>query len=299
MTAIDMDLDAFVVECTSFRLALTERFRGDAAAWLNLAPDHLNWHRSMDTYGDAKNKIFANQRPDDVAIGFARDAEVMRRLAAAPARHVTFGAADSDYRVAADALVGPSGELAPVAALRRRLPHDLTNGLAAAALVLESRARRPRRPSPPGSPAFTGPPHRIELVGEADGVAWYNDSKATTPHAASVAIAGFDRVVLIAGGRNKGLDLSPMAAVDAGAPTACARSWRSARPPMSSPPRSAVATLRFSGRRRCPTLSTSPGQLPAPATSSYCPRAAPASTGTPTAATRPAAITSASSSGRA
>ena len=48
VTAVDLDVDAFVVECTSFRLAWTERFRGDAAAWLNLAPDHLNWHRSLD-----------------------------------------------------------------------------------------------------------------------------------------------------------------------------------------------------------------------------------------------------------
>ena len=210
VTAIDMDLDAFVVECTSFRLALTEHFRGEAAAWLNLAPDHLNWHRSMDTYGDAKNQLFANQRPDDVAIGFARDAEVMRRLAAAPARHVTFGADDSDYRVAGDALVGPRGELAPVASLRRRLPHDLTNGLAAAALVLGA-GLADQEAVAAGLAGFAGPAHRIELVGEADGVAWYNDSKATTPHAASVAIAGFEHVVLIAGGRNKGLDLSPMA----------------------------------------------------------------------------------------
>ena len=216
VTAIDMDLDAFVVECTSFRLALTEQFRGEAAAWLNLAPDHLNWHRSMDTYGDAKSRIWAHQRPDDVAIAFARDAEVMRRFAAAPARHVTFGADDADYRVAGDDagggwLVGPSGELAPVASLRRRLPHDLTNGLAAAALVLET-GLADEAAVAAGLASFSGPPHRIELVGDAAGVAWYNDSKATTPHAASVAIAGFEHVVLIAGGRNKGLDLSPMAA---------------------------------------------------------------------------------------
>ena len=51
VTAVgDDSLDVFVVECTSFRLAWTERFRGDAAAWLNLAPDHLNWHRSLDSY---------------------------------------------------------------------------------------------------------------------------------------------------------------------------------------------------------------------------------------------------------
>lgn len=211
VAALDLDVDAFVVECTSFRLALTEHFRGEAAAWLNLAPDHLNWHRSMATYSAAKNKIYAQQRPDDVAIGFALDAEVMRQLDQAPARHVTFGADDADYRVVDDALVGPVGTLASVASLRRRLPHDLTNGLAAAALVLESRLAD-REAVASGLASFVGPPHRIELVGTADGVEWYNDSKATTPHAASVAIAGFDSVVLIAGGRNKGLDLAPMAA---------------------------------------------------------------------------------------
>ena len=215
VSALEMEVDAFVVECTSFRLALTQQFRGEAAAWLNLAPDHLNWHRSMTTYGEAKNKLFANQRHDDVAIGFAADAEVMRRLAAAPGRHITFGWADSDYRVADGVLVGPVGELGAIDSLRRRLPHDLTNGLAAAALVMES-GLADRDAVAAGLASFVGPPHRIELVGDVDGVQWYNDSKATTPHAASVAIAGFVTdgrgVVLIAGGRNKGLDLSPMAA---------------------------------------------------------------------------------------
>ena len=53
--AIEQDLDAFVVECTSFRLAWTPRFRAEGAAWLNIAPDHLNWHRSMDSY-EAANR---------------------------------------------------------------------------------------------------------------------------------------------------------------------------------------------------------------------------------------------------
>src|SRR6185503_8230859 len=59
---------------------------------------------------------------------------------------------------------------------------------------------------------FVGPPHRLEPVGSADGIAWFNDSKATTPHAALTAVRAFDHVVLIAGGRNKGLDLGSMAA---------------------------------------------------------------------------------------
>ena len=60
--------------------------------------------------------------------------------------------------------------------------------------------------------AFRGLPHRVTLVGEAGGVGWYDDSKATAPHATRAAVRGFDSVVLIAGGRNKGLDLSDLAA---------------------------------------------------------------------------------------
>jgi UDP-N-acetylmuramoylalanine--D-glutamate ligase len=211
VTAVDLDVDVLVVECTSFRLAWTEHFRGTAAAWLNLAPDHLNWHRSMATYAAAKGRIFDNQRPNDVAIGHADDAEVMRRLAVAPGRHVTFALAGADYQVAGDVLISPHGEITEVAAMRRSLPHDITNGLAAAALVLET-ALADGTAVHAALASFAGPPHRIELVAEAEGVAWFNDSKATTPHAAAAAIGGFDHVVLIAGGRNKGLDLAPMAA---------------------------------------------------------------------------------------
>jgi UDP-N-acetylmuramoylalanine--D-glutamate ligase len=215
VAALDLDVDAFVVECTSFRLAWTEQFRGDAAAWLNLAPDHLNWHTGMASYEAAKARIFSQQRPTDTAIGFADDPVVMRHLAAAPARHRTFARTGADYHVAGSGpdavLTGPTGALVPVAAMRRALPHDLTNALAAAALAIESGLAGPDAVAA-ALGAFVGPPHRIELVGDADGVRWFNDSKATTPHAASVAIKAFDHVVLIAGGLNKGLDLRPMAA---------------------------------------------------------------------------------------
>jgi UDP-N-acetylmuramoylalanine--D-glutamate ligase len=211
VAAIDQPVDAFVVECTSFRLAFVDRFRAEAAAWLNLAPDHLNWHASMDTYESAKARLWEHQRGTDVAVGFVDDATVMRRLAAAPGRHVTFGLAGADYRRHGDVLTGPGGDLAEIATMRRGLPHDLTNALAAAALVIESGLAA--APAVAAALAtFVGPPHRIEPLGEIDGVRWFNDSKATTPHAASAAIRSFDHVVLIAGGKNKGLDLSPMAA---------------------------------------------------------------------------------------
>jgi UDP-N-acetylmuramoylalanine--D-glutamate ligase len=213
--AIEMDLDAFVVECTSFRLAWTPSFRAEAAAWLNLAPDHLNWHRSMDTYEAAKARIWANQRPHDVAIGFVDDPVVLRRLHEAPARKVTFGASGADYRVVDGDLYGPGGAIATVSEMKRRLPHDLTNALAASALVLETGLADERAISA-ALASFSGPPHRLEHVGTWNDVAWYNDSKATTPHAAAAAVRSFDRVVLIAGGYDKGVDLTAMA-TDAGA----------------------------------------------------------------------------------
>jgi UDP-N-acetylmuramoylalanine--D-glutamate ligase len=205
----DAELDAFVVECTSFRLAWTERFRADAAVWLNLAPDHLNWHTSMASYEAAKARIWELQRPDDTAIGFVDDPVVMRHLDRAPGRHVTFGATGADYRAADGALVGPRGRIADVASMRRSLPHDVTNALAASALVLETGLAGPDAIAT-ALASFRPPRHRLEPVGEAGGITYYNDSKATTPHAASVAIRAFDSLVLIAGGSRKGVDLSPM-----------------------------------------------------------------------------------------
>jgi UDP-N-acetylmuramoylalanine--D-glutamate ligase len=209
VAALDDDVDAFVVECTSFRLAWTTCFRPRAAAWLNIAEDHLDWHASMDSYIAAKARIWRFQRPDDVAIGFVDDPVVMADLATAPGRHVTFGAAGADYHVDGGWLVGPTGRLAEIVSMRRTLPHDLTNALAAAALVLESGLGTAAGIAA-ALASFEGPHHRIELVADDGAVRYYDDSKATTPHAAVTAIRSFDHVVLVAGGRNKGLDLTPM-----------------------------------------------------------------------------------------
>lgn len=205
------DLDVLVVECTSFRLRWVETFRADAAAWLNLAPDHLNWHESMATYEAAKARIFELQRGDDVAIGFVDDPVVMRHLERTRGRRRTFGLSGADYRSESGSLVGPGGPIAAIADMRRNLPHDITNALAASALVLETGlAATSAIAAALGT--FVAAPHRLELVGEGDGVRWYNDSKATTPHAAAAAVRAFDSLVLIAGGSRKGVDLSPIAA---------------------------------------------------------------------------------------
>ncbi|MEA3183762.1 MAG: UDP-N-acetylmuramoylalanine--D-glutamate ligase, partial [Ilumatobacteraceae bacterium] len=210
IAALDDDVDAFVVECSSFRLNWIEHFRSDASVWLNLAEDHQNWHVSMRAYELAKARLWAHNRSTDVAVGNAADPVVMRNLATASGRRVTFGADDADYRLVGTTLTGPRGSLAERSLMTRDLPHDVTDALAASAIVIESGLATAAAVAE-ALATFEYPPHRIERVGVYDGVAWYNDSKATTPHAAITAIRGFRSIVLMAGGRNKGLDLASLA----------------------------------------------------------------------------------------
>lgn len=204
---LDPAVEMFVVEASSFRLEFTDTFRPVVGTWLNLSPDHLDWHPTFEHYADAKFKMWGKQRPDDVAIGNAEDAAVMSYLERAPGRRVTFGLAIGDYRVDGGTLVEPGGRsIADVADLPRNLPHDLANALAASATAIEAGATVDACGAV--LRAFAGLPHRVAFVRDTGGVRWFDDSKATTPASVVTAVQGFDSVVLIAGGKNKGLDLS-------------------------------------------------------------------------------------------
>lgn len=210
MAAIDQPFDAFVVECSSFRLQFTDAFRCDASVWLNLAPDHLDWHGSLESYTEAKRRLWAYSRTSDVVIAPVSNEMILESARATPARCVTFGLDAGDYKVSSGSLVSPHGVICSIDELWRALPHDITNSLAAAALVIESGLSVAGQVAAPLH-HFESALHRIELVGHFDGSAWYDDSKATSPHAALTAVRSFERVVLIAGGRNKDLDLAQMA----------------------------------------------------------------------------------------
>jgi UDP-N-acetylmuramoylalanine--D-glutamate ligase len=214
VTAIDDPAtEVFVVEASSFRLGHTRRFEPTAATWLNFAPDHLDVHATLEGYEQAKARIWRDLGPDrGTAVANADDPTVMANRNS-DARTVTFGLGGpgtADYTVDGSRLVGPAGDtIVEVGALFRALPHDLSNALAAAATAFAGGASSDgvRR----ALEGFRGLSHRVELVGEHDGVRWYDDSKATAPHATLAAVRGFDSVVLIAGGRNKGIDLGPLA----------------------------------------------------------------------------------------
>ena len=208
--AIDRDVDIVVVEASSFRLQYTETFRPDVAVFLNVGDDHLDWHPGTHHYVEAKARIWAFQRPDDLALVNADDPVVMAAAGSAPGRVQTFGTGSADWCIDGGRLVAPDGAVIVEAGeLWRALPHDLSNDLAAAAAALAAGAtldavRATLR-------EFRGLPHRVSLVGHHGGVAYYDDSKATDPHATLAALRSFDSVILLAGGRNKGLDLTALA----------------------------------------------------------------------------------------
>ncbi len=212
--AVRSDADVVVAEVSSFQLQMTERFHPEVSCWLNLAADHLDWHPTPEHYAAAKAKIWANQGPGDTAVFNDDDPSVrlaarsippgVERLAFSTRTHAA-------YSLGQDHLVGPDGRnLMPVADLPRALPHDVANSLAAAAVALAAGATVDGCRAALGS---TPPlPHRVNFVAESGGISWYDDSKATTPASVLAAVAGFQSVVLIAGGRNKGIDLGALAA---------------------------------------------------------------------------------------
>lgn len=213
----DPATEVFVVEASSFRLAHSAEFRPDVAAWLNFAPDHLDAHASLQAYEDAKASIWDHLAPGATIVANADDPVVVGRLprpsGPSDPTVLTFSiVADADWSIDRSGgeitLVGPDGPLIAAAELTRSQPHDLSNALAVAAIA--SAAGATAAGIGETLRTFRGLAHRLEYLGTWDDVSWYNDSKATVPHATVAAVGGFGSVVLIAGGKSKGLSFDPL-----------------------------------------------------------------------------------------
>ncbi len=208
----------FVVELSSFQLEAIDSFRPRAAALLNLSPDHLDRHGDLAGYLAAKQRIFANQGGDDVAVLNADEPEVAATAVAA--RRRLFSRALTGERLIADGcfLAGDTVvERSPGAAdlplfTLADLPvpgaHNLENAMAAALLARAAGASAAALPA--ALAAFRGLPHRLERVGSRAGVSFFDDSKGTNVAATARSIEGFAErsVHLILGGRNKGADFA-------------------------------------------------------------------------------------------
>jgi UDP-N-acetylmuramoylalanine--D-glutamate ligase len=198
------------------RLAPTGR-APDIAVVTNLSPNHLDWHPSMEHYVAAKRSIVAHQAASGVAVLNADDPRLAAWAAETPARPVLF----STRQVLEQGVCVRDGLLVAREAGRETVvlrldeltvpgAHNVSNAAAAAAACLAAGADAAR--IGPALTAFEGAEHRIEFVREIHGVRYYNDSKATTPASSVAAIEAFAApVVLILGGRDKGVDYAPVA----------------------------------------------------------------------------------------
>ena len=204
---------ALAVEVSSFQLAATQTFRPRVAVMLNVAEDHTDWHGSFEDYAAAKARIVANQTPEDFFLPNHEDPVAMKISATARSRVVPFSAVSmppegigvsdgSVYYEGASIFDTDDLPLPGAAGIE-----DAT-AAAGAALCYGIDARSIRR----ALRSFRPLSHRLEVVARAAGVTYIDDSKATNPHATLSAVRGLTAVVLIAGGRSKGIDLSALAA---------------------------------------------------------------------------------------
>jgi UDP-N-acetylmuramoylalanine--D-glutamate ligase len=201
------------VELSSYQLHWSSSLRPAAAAVLNLAPDHLDWHGSYEAYAADKARIYSGDpvaiyNDDDLpaaALSFGARRRIGFTLAA-PGPGM-LGVADG---VLVDRAFGDGAELASVAEVRPAGPHNVANALAAAALarahgIAPAAVRQ-------GLVGFVPDKHRNAAVATVAGVSYVDDSKATNPHAAHASLTAYPSIVWVAGGLLKGADVGELVA---------------------------------------------------------------------------------------
>jgi UDP-N-acetylmuramoylalanine--D-glutamate ligase len=207
--------DEIVLEVSSYQLEDSAHFHPKAAALLNITPDHLDHHRSMNGYMAAKARLFSEQTEHDVAVVNGEDERALKASSKAGARRLTFGFGPKFDATIQDGTVfvklgGHSHALRPPNLLGR---HNLEN--AAAAALMAASQGVPYAAIQKAFDAFKGVEHRLERSGTKNGVMCVNDSKATNVDSTRVALDAFDgegrRLLLIMGGRDKGSPYTPLA----------------------------------------------------------------------------------------
>jgi len=198
-----------VLEISSFQMDFIQHFKPFISLFLNLSPDHLNRYEDMDDYVSAKMNMWSNQTQDDFLVFNADDDLLAKRIAPANAKKIPFSLkSDTNVLFKLNATKIYDQEHATLINLDDiALPgkHNLSNylGAATAATLLGIASSK----ISDVMKSFCGVPHRLELVGDINGVSYINDSKATNVDAVNVALDSFNSpILLILGGRDKGGD---------------------------------------------------------------------------------------------
>jgi UDP-N-acetylmuramoylalanine--D-glutamate ligase len=208
LVASGEEWDLLVAEVSSFQLETTRTFHPKVALWLNLTPNHLDRYPSMKEYREAKLRIFMNQTSGDWAVVPQGD-----HFSDLKARRITFSTTDpsADLTLEGGTRILHRGNfLLDLSATRLRGPHNAANLMAAFGAGIAIGADPARMASAIGD--YTPPAHRCELIATRRGVAWINDSKATTLDAMAQAIRSVNGpLIVIAGGKDKGFGFAPIA----------------------------------------------------------------------------------------
>ncbi len=210
--------DDLIAEVSSFQLESTHAFHPRVAVLLNITPDHLNRHHTMDAYTRLKYRVFARQTAEDVAVLNADDPLCQAAQVHTRARVHWFSSAhkvNNGAFVSEDTIwLAQDGQEALVCRVQELLipgQHNVMNALAATAAAGALAVPVPAIAH--ALRAFTGVEHRIEFVAEIDGVRYLNDSKGTNPESTMRAIEAMDRpTVILLGGQDKGTPFDQLAA---------------------------------------------------------------------------------------
>lgn len=215
---LEEDIDYFVCEMSSYQIATSDSFQAQIACWLNFTPDHLDWHGGLENYFEAKAKLFKAPQNPAFAVFNGADEKLLEFSKTCPSEIFLFAkeVEDNCCYIKNDAIFFKRGinagkneeKVIDIKNCSLVGEHNYQNIMCA--VIVAKLVGLTNDQIKHAIKTFTPVEHRLELVREFNGIKFYNDSKATNPEAAIVAVKSFNNTdaVLIAGGRDKNTDLT-------------------------------------------------------------------------------------------